>query len=488
MKFYLYPKTNSKCLTKWYDLVHKSLETHKQRVVDPKEATLLFPGFDTACETNWPEYGHADKAFIKGKLTDFSEAPGQLRKLEFWNGPKRHVLFDMNPFSNFTKMFEYENVILASSSLSNDNYRKGIDVSFPASPTTKIPAHFTRQEKYYLTFKGAISHPFRLNFLKFHNNDDIIIKLLDHNKSGHTRPWATGQENNREYLDLLSNTRFSLILRGDALFSYRLLEVMAFGTIPVIFTHGWVLPFSEILDYGSFSVIIDPEDWHNTISILNSYTDRQIETMRKKVKTVYDKHFSTIDKQTETLIYILDKLHNSEHFQFKEDLDNYPKEILAQYRMGLLFLKDNQFDEAINTFKLVINKDTQHIDALFNLAVAYERVGNTNQAKDCFLSTLKLDKYLIEAHLALSKIYISQNNIEECIKSCDELLKYLNLPRNIIINSMSDLGKLYINVGTTLLKQQKELLARFSFEVAALLDPDVLNKIETEAVTSGISP
>jgi tetratricopeptide (TPR) repeat protein len=203
---------------------------------------------------------------------------------------------------------------------------------------------------------------------------------------------------------------------------------------------------------------------------------------------------------------------------FKKILEHYPDETFAQYRAGLLLLKKNRFSEAINMFQSVINKDQQHtrlpacrqgrdgqVDALFNLGIALEGIGETAQAKDtynkalkarpenaealvrlgslylgesdytkakeCFLNTLKLNKYVLEANLALSKIYISLNDPEGCVMSCNELLKCLNLPRNITIDNMSDLSKLYSNIGITLMKQQKELPANFSFEIAALLDP-----------------
>ncbi|MGR3175665.1 MAG: tetratricopeptide repeat-containing glycosyltransferase family 2 protein, partial [Candidatus Scalindua sp.] len=195
---------------------------------------------------------------------------------------------------------------------------------------------------------------------------------------------------------------------------------------------------------------------------------------------------------------------------FRKILQNHADETLAQYRLGLLLVKNNQFNEAISLFKSVIHKNTKHTDALFNLAVSYEMAGNIAQAKDtynktlkikpeypevfvrlgalylnecnyikaeeCFLNTVRLDKYLLEAHLALSKVYIALNVLESCVMSCDELLKCLDLPRNIAIDSVSDLSKLYVNIGETLKARQKELLANASFEIAALIDPVVTDK------------
>ncbi len=188
---------------------------------------------------------------------------------------------------------------------------------------------------------------------------------------------------------------------------------------------------------------------------------------------------------------------------FRSILNDYEDEIPAEYRIGLLHLKHNRFEEAINSFKSVINKDARHIDALLNLAIAYERVENITQAKDiynniliirpeypevyirlgnlylngpdynkakeCFLNSIKFDKYLLEANLALSKIYISLNDLESCVVSCDQILKCLNLPRDITINNISDLSELYVNIGNTLSKHQKENLSGFSFEIALLL-------------------
>jgi len=206
---------------------------------------------------------------------------------------------------------------------------------------------------------------------------------------------------------------------------------------------------------------------------------------------------------------------------FKQILDYHPEEVRAQYNLGLLLLKCNKPCEAIKSFKSVINKEPEHFDALLNLAIAYENIGNiaqskdiyntlttinqnnpevslrlgslyllendNNRAKECFLELLKSEKYLTEAHLGLSKAYLSLNDPESCIRSCDELLKYLKLPRNVTINSLSDLSDLYIRIGTTLIKQQKETLSGFAFEIAVLLGPDALNAIPPQTADSIIT-
>ncbi|MHC4267006.1 MAG: glycosyltransferase [Planctomycetota bacterium] len=195
---------------------------------------------------------------------------------------------------------------------------------------------------------------------------------------------------------------------------------------------------------------------------------------------------------------------------YNKILEIYPEELPAQYRIGLLHIKQGRYKDAINVFRSLSNRSQDHIGSLYNLGIAYElikdisnakqayerilkvepentealvRLGSLflndsciNSAKECFLKTIKLGNYLLEAHLAMSRIYISQNDLESCVISCDEILKCLELSRDMTINSVSDLSKLYINIGKTLLTQQKETLSGFSFEIAELLDPVVIEK------------
>ena len=190
----------------------------------------------------------------------------------------------------------------------------------------------------------------------------------------------------------------------------------------------------------------------------------------------------------------------------------HPDETPAHYKQGLIHLEKSQYDEAIKSFKSVTERYPDNFESLFHMAIAYEGSGDSSQskeiynslirtnpdnpevlvrlgslylreedntgAKEYFLKLLNYEKYLTEAHLCLSKIYIALNDPESCIGSCDALLEVLNLPRDIIINDISELGELYVQIGISLLKEQKEPQVKFSFEIADLLNPGILDNIQ----------
>jgi hypothetical protein len=66
---------------------------------------------------------------------------------------------------------------------------------------------------------------------------------------------------------------------------------------------------------------------------------------------------------------------------------------------------------------------------------------------------------------------VSLKDIEGCVENCTEILKLLKLPSNLTIDTISDLGKIYINIGAVLKEQKQELLSKLSFEIANELDP-----------------
>ena len=52
------------------------------------------------------------------------------------------------------------------------------------------------------------------------------------------------------YSELLTNATFGLVPRGHSRFSYRFLEVLDHGAVPVVVSDGWRLPFDDIIDWA----------------------------------------------------------------------------------------------------------------------------------------------------------------------------------------------------------------------------------------------
>ena len=108
-----------------------------------------------------------------------------------------------------------------------------------------------------------------------------------------------------DYDDLLSNSTFCLVPRGRRLASFRFLEAMQHNCIPVILSNGWDLPFSEVIDWSKFSIMIDERRLMQVPSILHSITNNVILAMKQQLVFVWKNYFSSIKSIVYTVIEVI---------------------------------------------------------------------------------------------------------------------------------------------------------------------------------------
>jgi hypothetical protein len=97
-----------------------------------------------------------------------------------------------------------------------------------------------------------------------HNNKTVIIlprfEREDSSKSHASTPAAVGDNDatiQEKYRVILQQSQFAAVPRGDYLYTYRLVEVLSAGAIPVILADDWVLPFhNSVVDWTQMAVIL----------------------------------------------------------------------------------------------------------------------------------------------------------------------------------------------------------------------------------------
>lgn len=78
----------------------------------------------------------------------------------------------------------------------------------------------------------------------------------------------------------MRNSTFCLVPRGRRLGSYRFLEALSFGCIPIVMSNSWVLPFSERIHWPSAVIIADERFVFQIPDQIRSISKFEIESMR----------------------------------------------------------------------------------------------------------------------------------------------------------------------------------------------------------------
>lgn len=216
--------------------------------------------------------------------------------------------------------------ILAKASNSYSHHRPEFDISLPLishlHPIDDLNQtslkNVTSYRPYFLTFKGkryvhGLNGDTRNSLHHLNNGRDVILLTT----CRHGKKWREAIDercaqddatyDDYDFVELMMQSKFCLTPRGRRLGSFRYLEAMSYGCIPVILSDGWVKPFEEIIDWSKAVVQLDEDMILLVPDVLRDIDDLSIKTMQNNIHNIYHQHFSTLERIIFTTFSIIEK-------------------------------------------------------------------------------------------------------------------------------------------------------------------------------------
>ena len=172
-------------MSRLYQEILNAIRTSSYITLDPKEACLFIPAFDTL---------DRDK-----HSADFVPSLPSLSSLPYWNGGRNHLIFVQysGTWPDYSEVLDFPTgqAMLARASMNVRVYRKGFDISLPLmhkehpgisekrSGLLSVllkPGFLPARRKYLLVFKGkrylyGQGSRIRSSLYHLHNGRDIIL-------------------------------------------------------------------------------------------------------------------------------------------------------------------------------------------------------------------------------------------------------------------------------------------------------------------------
>ena len=248
-----------------------------------------------------------------------------------WNYDKYLVLFAYFHSIISDTLNNNSNVIHTGINLITDNSN---NIGFPSMTNRDFSQYFNHQSSsdllfysHLITFQGSArnyhikyctemnSNNNRVNNLRVNMSKGINAKenraLLK--KYGIVfrvfrgvlyRDTRKSQETHREqeYTSQTIHSHFCFVISGDAPFTFRLMEVMSVGCIPVIVSWHWVLPFQHIIKWNDYVIRIEETfDWHNlsalvSILVKSEWDQAYMNKWHIRVYELHQTYFSSVEE------------------------------------------------------------------------------------------------------------------------------------------------------------------------------------------------
>mmetsp|Transcript_49666 Transcript_49666/g.120404 ORF Transcript_49666/g.120404 Transcript_49666/m.120404 type:complete len:545 (-) Transcript_49666:589-2223(-) len=184
------------------------------------------------------------------------------------------------------------------------------------------PKNMSSSLPYLLSFKGRIRTPFEA-FHKFmeelsNTRSDVYAKFtVEHyiesplrGKHNQSIIQATPKDSQStdQYYQLMTQSKFCPVVRGDNLVSVRFSEVLSAGCIPILYADEWVLPYVQsVVDWSKIAIIIPQRNVYNTMDYIQHMSDEEICDRRLLVYDTYHKYIKDGTARVNAIIKIMDE-------------------------------------------------------------------------------------------------------------------------------------------------------------------------------------
>ncbi|GBG72304.1 hypothetical protein CBR_g11233 [Chara braunii] len=268
-------------------------ETNKFVTKDPARADLFFVPYNptNAVDLLFEPGSHSYAPMVEFVKDYISHIQSQHPYFNQSNGTD-HFMLSCHDWSSYTtwahKVFDINSIKVLCNANSSQNYHSQKDVSLPelTIPGGMYPLVFDGDPPAIRTllafFSGGDHGPIRpLLFQQWLNRNDSDMLIFKQTQV------ISLDEN---YIKLMERSKFCLCPAGYDVNSPRLVQSIYYGCVPVIVTDDFVLPFSEVLRWETFSVRLPVKDIPNMKKIIASIPLATYISMQAKLKHVR-RHF-----------------------------------------------------------------------------------------------------------------------------------------------------------------------------------------------------
>jgi len=115
--------------------------------------------------------------------------------------------------------------------------------------------------------------------------------------------------------------------------------------------------------------------------------------------------------------------------------------------LGNFYFENNCLDKAEETFKKLLDVNEHTVDAMVKIGHIKFRKGDLNETIRFWRKAVDAEPTLFDIRLLICKINIVRGNLEEVVTECDQLLQILDISRDIVLESMTDLANIFNLIG-----------------------------------------